>query len=360
MMDAPWIDGGNALVAALLFTPLVRNMCVRLRLYDQPGPLKIHSHPIPRLGGISLALALGLGISCSRKMFDYPSDILFDALTLIWLTGLVDDLRGLSPWVRLVAQIASATLLWHGGWEVPFLGGALSWMAVCLLVSWFVNAMNFLDGSDGLAAGTAAVIAVGFVALPAGMLSHLGVAVAWSLLGASLGFLRTNFPPADCFMGDSGSLVLGFFLAFLALDSFRAGGPGHSLPVFPFLFAAVPLLDAALAISRRLLRGGSPLMGDRSHFYDLLSARGWSKRRVALASYSITAALVIAGWWSVRTGFAEAILISAICLAALLAAAVPLGSLRSDRTDSSSSREKAPPHSGNWLPSKGVITDHNK
>jgi UDP-GlcNAc:undecaprenyl-phosphate GlcNAc-1-phosphate transferase len=329
MMDVRWVAGAIALGAALLFTPLVKRICMRLRLYDLPGPLKIHSHPIPRLGGISLALAFGLALSFAKCFAEFPARPLFIALALIWLTGLADDLRGLSPWVRLVTQIASATLLWHEGWRVPLLGGVFSWMATCLFVIAFVNALNFLDGADGLATGTAAIIAVGFAALPAGMLSHLGAAVAWSLLGASLGFLAFNFPPAKIFLGDSGSTVLGFSLAFLALDSCRAGASANFLPLFPVIFAAVPLLDAAFAVLRRLRNHDSPLAGDRRHFYDLLLAHGWSPRRVSFLCYSITAALIAAGWLSVRGGFAQAVWISALCFGALLAAALRLGALRS-------------------------------
>jgi UDP-GlcNAc:undecaprenyl-phosphate GlcNAc-1-phosphate transferase len=161
------------------------------------------------------------------------------------------------------------------------------------------------------------------------MLSHLGAVGAWSLLGASLGFLAFNFPPAEIFLGDSGSTVLGFSLAFLALDSCRAGASANSLPLFPVIFAAVPLLDAAFAVLRRLRNYGSPLAGDRRHFYDLLLARGWSPRRVSFICYSITAALVAAGWLSVRGGFAQAVWISALCFVALVVAALRLGAFRS-------------------------------
>jgi UDP-GlcNAc:undecaprenyl-phosphate GlcNAc-1-phosphate transferase len=329
MMDAGPIAAAVALIAALLLTPLVRLVCLRLHLYDLPGPLKIHSHPIPRLGGIALTLGLVLALSFSSYFAEFPCWPLFIGLALIWLTGFADDLRGLSSWFRLITQIASATLLWHEGWRVPLLGGIFCWLATCLLVIAFVNALNFLDGADGLAAGTVALIALGYVALPAGMLNHLGIALAWSLLGGSTAFLAYNFPPARIFLGDSGSTVLGFSLAFLALDSFRANASANSPPSFPIIFAALPLLDAGLAVLRRLRHRGSPLSGDRRHFYDLLLARGWSQRTVALTCYSLTAALVAAGWWSVRVGVAQGVMISAICSGALVAAGLRLGSLRS-------------------------------
>lgn len=328
-MDARWVAGAMALSGTLLLTPLVRRVCMRLRIYDLPGPLKIHSRPIPRLGGIALTLSLLLALYFGKCFAEIPARLLLIALALIWLTGLADDLRGLSSWFRLIAQITCATILWTECWRVPLFGGFISWLATCLLVSGFVNALNFLDGADGLAAGTAAMIAVGYVVLPTGMLSHVGAMVAWGLLGASLGFLASNFPPAKIFLGDSGSTTLGFSFAFLALDSLRAGASVNSLPLYPLIFAALPLLDAALAVLRRLRRGGSPLTGDRFHFYDLLLARGLSQRKVALICYSITVVLVGTGWWSMRVVFAQAVMISAICLGALLAAALWLGSHRS-------------------------------
>jgi hypothetical protein len=140
-------------------------------------------------------------------------------------------------------------------------------------------------------------------------------------------------------------------LAFLALDSFRTGASTNSLPLYPLIFAAVPLLDAALAVLRRLRNDGSPLLGDRGHFYDLLLARGLSQRKVALACYSITAVLVAAGWFSVRVGFAEAIIISAICSGALLAVALRFGALRSSEVVLGVQEAKTVEFSRNVLPS---------
>jgi len=359
-MDARWVVGAIAMGAASLFTPLVRRVCMRLDLYDLPGPLKIHPHPIPRLGGIALALALALGFSFANRFAEFSAWPLFIPFALIWLTGFADDLRGLSPWLRLAMQVASATILWDVGWRVPLLGGGLNWLATCLVVLVFVNAFNFLDGADGLAAGTAALIAAGFAALPPGMLSHMGASVAWSLLGASTGFLASNFQPARIFLGDSGSTVLGFSLAFLALDSFRAGASQHSLPFFPFLFAAIPLLDAAFAVLRRLRSRGSPLAGDRRHFYDLLLARGWSQRKIAFACYSLTIVLVAAGWSCVGVGFAQGVMISMICFGALVAAGLRLGSLNSYQAHSNVQGEKTAVLSGNMRPSTGGFIFYRK
>jgi hypothetical protein len=140
---------------------------------------------------------------------------------------------------------------------------------------------------------------------------------------------------------DSGSTVHGFSLAFLALDFFRAVASANSLPFFPLIFAVIPVLDGAFAVLRRLRSGGSPLSGDRFHLYDLLLTRGSSERKVALTCYLLTGALVAAGRWSVRFGFAQGVMILMICFGALLAAGLLLGSLSSSVANLKQQEENA-------------------
>jgi UDP-GlcNAc:undecaprenyl-phosphate/decaprenyl-phosphate GlcNAc-1-phosphate transferase len=165
-----------------------------------------------------------------------------------------------------------------------------------------VFTFNFLDGSDGVASGITAIIAGAYVwAYGAGPQS-LGAVVAWSLLGASAGFLVYNFPPATIFRGDSGTTVLGFCVAFLGID-FVSRPPAHAGGVnwiFPVLIAAVPLADGIVVVLRRIKRRTSPFHGDRLHYYDLLLARAWSPRTVARASYAVTTLLATVGLWMLR------------------------------------------------------------
>ena len=285
MTAGNWAAGTVALSAALIFTPIVRRGCVALKLYDAPGPLKTHKLPVPRLGGISLAIAITLGI-CFRIQFPFRASwpFLF-ALAPIWFTGFLDDLHSLSLSVRLVAQFAGATILWHAGYALPLpCSRVFSYLATCVVVATFVNAMNFLDGADGLAAGTAAIIAAGYLVLPAGRLSGTALVVAWSLLGACVGFLAFNLR-AIIFMGDSGSTLLGFSLAYLALDFYSCNRSALSNSLFPTLITAIPLLDAVLSVARRLRHFRSPLFGDRGHFYDRLRTR--AGRLCALRSRAI-------------------------------------------------------------------------
>ncbi|MGA8223306.1 MAG: MraY family glycosyltransferase [Candidatus Acidiferrales bacterium] len=333
MIALGFLAGSAALAFSLVLTPLVRRLCLRLHLYDLPGPLKIHSQPVPRLGGIAIAAAIAAGVAQEKTPIDAPEGFVLLAIFLIWLTGLLDDLRGLPPAVRLLAQVFAAALLWYGGWCLPSLHPAIfSLIATCLLVVFFVNAFNFLDGADGLAAGMSLVISLGYLALPPGRESMLGIVLGSSLLGACAGFLPFNFPPAKIFMGDSGSTILGFTVAFLGLDSYRAGTNANFPGLFPFIVAAIPLLDAGLAILRRLQNRGSPFVGDRFHFYDLLLARGWSPRRVVFVCCGITALLAVTGRMSMATNIPAAFLICIICYGGLLASGLKLGSLRPHST----------------------------
>jgi|SRR5271156_2773777 UDP-GlcNAc:undecaprenyl-phosphate GlcNAc-1-phosphate transferase len=186
-----------------------------------------------------------------------------------------------------------------------------------------VFAFNFLDGVDGLAAGVTGAIALAYAAMPGVEMSGFGYAVAWSLLGACVGLLFFNYPPAPIFMGDSGNTVLGFSVAFLGLDFLRArgGGAAASSWLFPFLITALPLLDALAVVTRRVMKGRSPFQGDRGHFYDFLLAGGWTARRVAIVCYFLTAFLGLLGWFAVDGGIKRAVILGVgICAVFVLSA----------------------------------------
>jgi UDP-GlcNAc:undecaprenyl-phosphate/decaprenyl-phosphate GlcNAc-1-phosphate transferase len=316
-----WERGIVAFGTAAVAMPIVCAVAERRNLYDRIGLLTIHKRPTPRLGGIGIFLGFLVGIGISARGFPPSTLYLFLALTTIWATGLADDLWRLSPATRLVAQSAAALLLWYGGWRLSLPGPlALSVLSSWLFVLVFVNAFNFLDGVDGLAAGVAAVVGLGYLLLGAtgGSLSR---ATSWSLLGACLGFLIFNFPPAKLFMGDSGSTMLGFVIAFLGLDYNRVQLGTVPKWLVPLVLGGVPLLDLVFAIMRRVRKKCSPFAGDRQHFYDLLLQRGWSARQVALASYATTGALIYIGWLSRRADW-SVVLIGAILVTLPLQLAV--------------------------------------
>lgn len=323
--------------ACVALTPVVRKFCFRFAAVDRPGPLKIHSRPVPRLGGIAVALSIAAALFVAAPRQAH-GNCFFAALGAIWIVGLADDLRSLPPIARLTVQIVPGILLWLGGWRLaslPFLprAGIASLLCVSAVIVLFANSFNFLDGSDGIAAGVAAIIAACYLAV-----SHVAApdpfafALCCALLGSSIGFEIFNFPPARIFLGDSGSTALGFCIGFLTLTPAQPHTSVGSLALVPFALAGLPLLDAALALVRRLLCRSSPLHGDRRHFYDLLLARRWTARKVAFACYGITLALGVLAWLSLRISFRCFEISSAASTAVLLLLAIGLGSLRAENS----------------------------
>ncbi|MGH9756582.1 MAG: glycosyltransferase family 4 protein [Candidatus Acidiferrales bacterium] len=352
-MNVVWdqqATGAMAAAAAFFITlaavPLVIRFCVRARILDLPGALKLHSRPVPRLGGIALALGIAGGAAFAGRAAGHGAIPFFAALAIICAVGIFDDVRSAGLWPRLVTQFAAATLLWSAGWRLPLAGaGAVNLIVTCVFVAAFVNAFNFLDGSDGLAAGVAGVVALSFAILPASFASTLGSALAWSVAGAAAAFLFFNFPPARIFMGDSGSTSLGFVIAFLALDFYRATGaasnsaPGNlrvghpafaSVLLFPLFVALLPLFDAALAIARRLRHRGSPFAGDRRHFYDLFLRRGWTQARIVTWTCAESAVFAVAARMALRMGPIGSVALFAAGASVLMAGGILLGSLREE------------------------------
>jgi len=276
--------------------PVVRHFARQWSLYDRAGELKIHVGGIPRLGGVAIAIAFVTALVASGQPLNREIVYFLGALALVWLVGLVDDLRDLPPSVRVVAQAVSAVLLYCGGWRVEMSTySVINFIATIVLVMWFVNSLNFVDGVDGLAAGITAVAVIAFAIVFVTQAAYLIVALATALLGCCVGFLLFNFPPASIFMGDCGSTVLGLVLGSLTLAFLRSHPRASFEAVVPLLFVALPLADAVFAVVRRLRQGKSPWAGDRRHYYDLLLHRGWSPQKVVLVSYSVSALFALMG-----------------------------------------------------------------
>jgi UDP-GlcNAc:undecaprenyl-phosphate/decaprenyl-phosphate GlcNAc-1-phosphate transferase len=294
MRHADLIASGMSFCTTCGMLPFILWFARRHELYDPSGPLKIHTALTPRLGGVAITAGLAAGTTVSG-VEPVGSGMVSLSLLLVWGTGLIDDLFGLSTSIRLIIQATAGVLVWRAGWSVPIGHAGWNLLATVLFIICFINALNMLDGADGLAAGVSSIVVIGFIFLTSQYLDPWGRAVEFSLLGSCIGFLLFNFPPAKLFMGDSGSNVLGFVLSVLALNFYRRTSANYVSLLVPILFAGIPLLDAAFAVVRRLSRRLSPFAGDREHSFDLLLRFGWSARKVALALYALTAIFVIAG-----------------------------------------------------------------
>lgn len=328
-MLTPYISGFVALLFGLGTLPFVKRLARHFELYDAAGPLKIHQGSIPRLGGIAmfvgfLAGSLILYIPASR-----PSFLPLLVFAIVWAVGLVDDIKTLGSIFRFCFHVGAGCALWFAGWRLQWFNSPLLDLAVtCLFVAFLINAMNLLDGMDGLAAGTAAIVSMGFIVISSSEANALELTVAASLFGACVAMFSVNAPPATMFMGDSGSTLLGVVLAFLSLNWVRGQADSHSI-LIPLIFLSVPLADALLAILRRSRSPKLLFQGDRRHFYDLLLQRGWTVGRVLKVSMGITGILIFAGWLC-ESGIAGAWFTSIVVLCGLAACATVLGSLHFD------------------------------
>ena len=323
---------------SFLFTLLIRRTAPRLHFVDNPGHRKIHHAPIPLGGGVAIFLAFALpllaailivpslppspgsAMAAATPQRDYFAHLqggvrqqtpmalgLLGAMLAMHLLGLRDDRRAIGPFAKLFIQLAitAAFVAFFDVRILTFLDNALrlgrapSILVTVLWITAITNAFNFLDNMDGLSAGVAAVCTAAFLATAISIEQWFVAAALALLLGALLGFLCFNFPPASIFMGDSGSLVLGFLLGVLTvrttfLPQGEALGAGWYSVFAPVIVLAVPLYDLLVVSAIRVARGKSPFVGDTNHFSHRLVARGMTRRTAVLTIYLVTAATAIA------------------------------------------------------------------
>lgn len=294
-------------VTALVIIPRVRSFALRLGWADEPdGQRKIHKAPIPNVGGIGIVIASlvgGGGLLLARPWLPVevaaalvpPPLMLIGGALLIALVGFWDDLRDLHFRPKFLAQIAVSALVILSGYRITILDGLLGeggiafFISVLITLVWMVgtmNAVNMIDGMDGLAAGAVAIAFGGLVGVHALQGDYVALVLVVAIVGALLGFLRYNFNPATIFMGDSGSLFLGYLLAAYSLR-----GTAHSNAVLaliiPVVAMGLPILDTLMSISRRLYLRRSLFHPDRDHIHHRLAMRT-THRRTVLILYALS------------------------------------------------------------------------
>ena len=290
---------GIALILSLSITPLVRTLAIRWNLVDLPGTRKVHKNPIPRVGGVAVTAAyFGACLIVGAVFMHFRPNLpiafstiksIAPATLLIFVIGLADDVLNLKPWQKLAVQIAASLLVIssgvHMGHSYLFVGkpilarvATVVWLLVC------TNAVNLIDGLDGLASGIA-LLATSTVLVASVMSGNFELTIATApLAGALIGFLVFNSNPASIFLGDSGSLVLGFLLGCFSL-LWSAKSATLLGMTAPLMALAVPLIDTSLAITRRFLRGQPIFSPDRSHIHHRLLDFGLTHRKAVLSLY---------------------------------------------------------------------------
>ena len=316
----------SATVAAVvthLTVPVVARLAPAIGAMDYPGERREQPRPIPRIGGVAIVLGFVVGAGCTllglrldelRTVGTSEFVSVGLAAFIIFLVGVVDDLVGVSVLEKFFAQFTAAWLVVQVGWvfeviRLPLLGavelGPFQGLVTILWLVGVTNAINFVDGLDGLAGGVVAIISSSFLiyALMQGRI----LTVIWiaAIVGSCLGFLRHNWEPARIFMGDSGALTLGFLLATISVHS-AIKAPATVAVLVPILALGVPVIDTLLVMR---LRFGDPrsaglgqrfagmFRADRSHLHHVLLGTGGSRRRIVAAIYAVVLVFCVASLW---------------------------------------------------------------
>jgi len=321
-----------AAVTAWAVTPLARWLAFRIGIVDQPGIRKVHREPIPYLGGLAILVALLASLAATMLLAqDAASSVtrlspqvlaMLGGAAAMFVIGLVDDLTGMRARHKLFAQLAVAGWMYAAGiridsiplgtdWSIEL--GMLSLPVTLLWIAGVTNAINLIDGLDGLASGIGA-IAAGAIAYVAHDAGNLPVAITMlALCGSLLGFLGHNHHPARIFLGDSGSLLIGFLLATSAVATGSKNGASLGI-LGPFLALGLPILDMCFAMLRRAIERRGIFSADRSHVHHRLMALGYAHARTVHILWAVSGALTVLGLSLLNSGSTDAQRIIAVLL----------------------------------------------
>ena len=292
-----------SLLVAYVMTPPVKRFAEKVGAIDVPRDnRRVHDHPIPRMGGLAIFIGFVLSLIFFVPMSTKVLGLLVGSV-IIAVMGGVDDIVSLNPWVKLAGQIVAALVVIRCGLVFDVISNPnifaeetyieIGWLSVPLTMLWIVgctNAVNLIDGLDGLAVGVSAISSMTMLIVSLFVSEPVVSIILAALTGACLGFMPYNLNPAKIFMGDVGSQLLGFVLSTASIMGlFKL----HAIITFfvPLLALALPLADTIFAFFRRILHGQSPFKADKGHFHHRLLAMGLNQKQVVAVLYGISAVL---------------------------------------------------------------------
>jgi UDP-GlcNAc:undecaprenyl-phosphate GlcNAc-1-phosphate transferase len=299
-----------ALVVGLAATPIVRGLAISRGYLDQPGGRKIHKSPIPRVGGVAMVLAFGVASAAAavaapnfRAVGELePNRVpaILAGVALLVVVGVIDDINGMRARTKLAAQVLAAVLAWALGLSIETLNvpwgsvetGMLSLPVTVLWIVAVINAVNLIDGLDGLASGVVLTILGAFAVIAATDGVDPALIVIAATGGAVVAFLAYNLHPAEIIMGDTGSMFLGFVVAAVAI-SITQDGLTPVAPWVPIVALALPIADTVWAIVRRTAAGGSVFEADKGHIHHQLLNIGVGQRDAMLLLMAASAAVAV-------------------------------------------------------------------
>ncbi|WZL81687.1 MraY family glycosyltransferase [Vallitaleaceae bacterium 9-2] len=316
-----------AFFIASIATPISRKIAFKIGAVDHPKERGMHNKVMPLAGGLAIYAGFTITLlimvpTIVNQRVEQLTGLIIGA-TLITTVGLVDDIYGLSPKIRIIFQVLSALIVIHTGTSIqsismPFIPGGqidFGFMSNFITIFWIVgitNAVNFIDGLDGLATGIASIASLMLmvIAILFGdpMVAGLSIMLTATLAGACMGFLPHNFNPAKIFMGDTGSTFLGFTLAVISIQTMLKTYTALTL-IVAVLVLGLPIFDTTFAVLRRLINKKPISQGDRGHLHHRLIDKGLSQKRAVVTLYAVSGAFGIAGILVVMSDFKLALLI---------------------------------------------------
>ena len=310
-----------AAVVSFLATPLVKALAYKVGAIDVPKDnRRMHKVPIPRLGGLAIFIAFLLSVLIFADIDRQMRGILLGAVMIVVL-GVMDDIMALKALPKLIVQILAAGVAVYHGCVIQFLSNPnvfsartymdLGWLSIPLTIMWIVaitNAVNFIDGLDGLAVGVSAISTASLIVI-ALLVKEVNIAlILCALFGACLGFIPYNLNPAKIFMGDTGATFLGYIMATLSITGLFKMYAIISFAV-PFLILGVPIFDICFAFFRRIAKGQNPMVADRGHVHHRLIDMGFSQKQAVAICYMLTAILGLSAVVLTSSGALKALIL---------------------------------------------------
>lgn len=333
-----------SVIISLVMTPIVRKLAIRIGAVDIPKDnRRVHKKPIPLIGGLAIYISVLVTFFVFFEMDKTLISILVGG-TIILISGIIDDIKGLSPKGKVVFQIISAIVLILGDVKIdaitnPFAKSGtvipLNGFSIPLTIFWVVgitNTLNLIDGLDGLAAGVAMIASLSFFAV-ASKFNYISIMlISIVLSGACLGFLPYNFNPAKIFMGDTGALFLGFMLAAISIEGVMKSVATIAV-VVPIIILGLPIFDTTFAIFRRLLNGKSIAEADKGHLHHRLLARGYSQKKTVLILYTISSVFGLVAIFISEANSKRAVVFSIVVFIITILLAIKMGLISSKGED---------------------------
>ena len=324
-----------SMLVALILTPIVRRFAIGIGAVDIPKDnRRVHKEAMPLIGGLAIYLGVMVAVFIFLPLDRSLISILVGG-TIILISGILDDVRELSPKLKLAFQIAAALVLVFGGIKIDFITNPFSdnpliylgFFSIPITIFWVVgitNTLNLIDGLDGLACGVASISSFTLM-LVANKFGYTDVMILSAIVaGSCLGFLPYNFNPAKIFMGDTGSLFLGFMLAAISIEGVMKSVATIAV-IVPIIILGVPIFDTAFAILRRLLSGRSIMSADKGHLHHRLLKKGYSQKKTVLILYSISLAFSGFAFFIAKANSKQAVYLSVLMFLVAILIAIKVG-----------------------------------